>query len=658
MKINNINGTSDRYLFRKRLLGLLLGLVLGVILLNVDKKLWLPLELETVNNRNKWSNLFFQESSGINKVAIVLFDDRTQFLLRQNGLPIKDFEKKGRDLISTAILKLESYKVKAVGLNLNLDAPGDKSQDDLLANTISKYKNIVAASSIYSATPYRLNSVLKNAAKVGYGELYSDFDKVVHKVTLVDKEHFGLQSFSYSLFNLVSMSDVQTSLKSKNEFYLRYPALRINSYSFIDLIHGKINPSELTNKTVILGTGLKSKLLKDQLLSPYDKGSFISDSEAQAVAFLNLLNQSHLVSFSLKEYAFHFLIFSMILGIIFSSIPVIHGALIGSMTLVSIILFSFTGYVFYHTLVDLIPLLLILLFNFVIGSLIYLQLNLQEQNIGLNEALGMLSKRSSELETSQKQLESRNIQLSKTLGELHKRMGELIEVRKQLTSRSEDERKRIARELHDDTLARITDLRIYMESLINSGDLPLKEKKQLGITVKILQDVTFEIRRVINALRPSMLDNALGLIPAIENLLDLLVKRSGNKIEAKLITSISRLKLVDSCEINLYRIIQEALNNVFKHSNASKVEIVMEEQPGQFLVIVRDNGVGLRRKSQNAGFGLMDMKERAELIGATMQFLTSPGGGTTVEITIPADKVQEIGKARSPNRIPSSVSRI
>ncbi len=232
------------------------------------------------------------------------------------------------------------------------------------------------------------------------------------------------------------------------------------------------------------------------------------------------------------------------------------------------------------------------------------------------------------------------------MSELNERVNELKEVRKQLSSRSEEERKRIARELHDDTLARITDLRRHIESTINSQELPQMLKNQLEDSIQTLSNVTHEVRRIINALRPSMLDNVLGLIPAIENLLDDLSKRSANKIQSKLITKLSKIKLSESNEIHLYRIIQEALNNVYKHSGAAKVEVLIEKQPGQILILISDNGRGFIRglpRQASTGFGLIDMKERAELIGANAQYLNKPvDTGATLEITIPEGKIENI----------------
>ena len=112
----------DKYLTRKRVLGLALGLVLAFIVLNVDKKLWWPLELEITNSLNAIAESA-QNKVSTKDIVVILFDNKTQFLLRQDGLPIKDFKGKGRNLISQAIEKLERNKVSAIGINLNLSIP-------------------------------------------------------------------------------------------------------------------------------------------------------------------------------------------------------------------------------------------------------------------------------------------------------------------------------------------------------------------------------------------------------------------------------------------------------------------------------------------------------------------------------------------------------
>ena len=602
--------------------------------------MWLPLELEIINSRNSFNKDLAHQIPATKKIVLILFDDKTQFLLRQNGMPIKDFEKKGRDLIKQAIEKLEGSGVRAIGINLNLNNPSGSIYAEALAETISKHKNIVIADSVHSLLSNPSNNILKSASAIGYGELYADYDKVVHKVELVDLNYKNIPSFSYALYKISSNNEVKQKLKNKNDFYLRYPKSEFLKYSFIDLIESKIKPSDLKDKVIILGIGLKSKLIGDQLLSPVQKDTLISDSEVQAVALSNLFGKSYLFKLRLNDFHMSFIFLSMLLGIFFGTVSAIRRLIIALSLFIIIILATQVSYTNFNLLLEIVPVIFLLLGNLIIGSLVFLQLNLQEQNV--------------KLENSQKELKGKNKQLSLALAELNERVSELKEVRKQLAGRSEEERKRIARDLHDDTLARITDLRRQIESSINSQELPQTFKNQLEDSVQTLNNVTHEIRRIINALRPSMLDNVLGLVPAIENLLDELSKRSLGKIQSKLITKLSKIKLSEANEIHLYRIIQEALNNVYKHSGATRVEVLIEQQPGQILILVRDNGKGLEQQTQTKkGFGLVDMKERADLIGAHVQYLNKPVGAT-LEITIPKSAIIEITTSESSPAIVTS----
>ena len=620
----------EKYFAKKTLLGFALGLLLAIIVQNVDRKLWFPLELEIINTRNILTNDDKAQTGAAKEIALVLFDDKTQFLLRQNGLPIKDFEKKGRDLLVKCIENLEKMGVKKIGINLNLNNPSGTQSDKRLIQTITKHQNIVVADSLHSFPSYPLGEILKHVSGAGYGELFADYDRVVHKVGIWDNISKNIPSFSYALFKLGSNKDLDRSLKTRNEFYLRSPKSSFTSYSLIDLLENELNPSEIKGKTVIIGIGLRSKLMRDQLYSPIDRSKFLSDTEVQATALSNLISNSCFYKLGLRDFKFSFLFLGMFLGGIFSLIPVVKRLITFFLLLLTFILISQVAYAQFDLILELVPVIFLLLGNLIIGSLIHMQLNLQKQNV--------------KLEKSQVELQSINEQLIFAFSELKEKISELQGVRKQLATRSEEERKRIARDLHDDTLARITDLKRQIEKSLYSTEITEKMKQEFQQSLQSLNYITQEVRIIINALRPSMLDNVLGIIPAIENLLDDLVRRSEFKIKSKFQTNLSTLKLSESNEIHLYRIIQEALNNVVKHSEADFVEILMEKQPGQVLVLISDDGKGFNPDlNDKKGFGLVDMKERAELIGAHIQFVNKPiGSGSSLEITIPVDKIDSI----------------
>lgn len=605
---------------KKTFFGLVLGLVLALILLNIDKKLWLPFEFETINARNTFN---WNVNKGIETedVITIVFDDKSKFLLRRGGKPVKDFSNTERTLIKEAIEKLESYGVKSIGINLNLNNPSDPVSDLALIETLKKYKNIVVATSIYSFQPNVPNKILDSASSVGYGELFAEYDKVVHKIDEKDIE-LSIPSFSTELYRKTTGKNLNT-----NQFYLKYPKKPIKSISFIHLINGEVSPEEFKGKIVILGNGLKSKIIKDQLASPYEKE--INDSEVQAVALLNLMQNKYASKFSLLNHPALFILLSIVFGVVFTNLQILRSMMTSTTLFIILLVVGQLAYTFNNLIIEIIPITFALFFNNVIGSLIFLQVNLHEQN--------------KELELSQDQLQEKNKELSSTLSELNSRVEEVKSVRKQLSKRREEERKRIARELHDDTLARITDLKRFIETISTTLGIQGEGKEKLLSCTDILDGVTKEVRRIINALRPSMLDNVLGLLPAIENLLDDLSKRSEDKIKSRLITSITKLRLSESADIHIYRIVQEALNNVFKHSNATKVDIQIVARAGELMIVVSDDGVGYKENKENPGYGLIDMRERADLIGATIQYVNKPAGaGTAIEVTLPIREDYEI----------------
>lgn len=624
------NNQYKQILTRKTILGIVLGLIVAFILLKIERTLWLPLELESINARNK-ASVKQDKDVTTQDIVLVLFDDKTKFLLRENGLPIRDFEVSGRKLLNSILKKLQSYDVKSIGINLDLRANSDPEVDKELAEIISKSKNLVVADSIYLTTQTK-NNILKSAAHIGYGELYADYDDVVHEIKLQDKKLGLVPSFSYELFKVSSGKDISKKHKDKKSFYLRYPKNGFKQISIIDIVNGSVDKLELKDKIVIIGVALKSKLMGDKLVNPF--GTHISDSGVQAVAVHNLLHESYLFKKTLLSCPILFIFLSIIFGLIFSNTRPVKGLILATLLFSLIVFLSQIAYNSLNLLIEIVPVLFLLIVNFVVGSLIFLQLDLKERNIELEDALRMLSKKTKELEGSKKEIEEKNFELFTTLNELNKKVSELHETRKQISHKREEERKRIARELHDDTLARITDLKRHIELALSSTDLSSGIKKELTEYVDILDGVTKEIRRIINALRPSMLDNTLGLLPAIENLLDELSKRSQNKIQTKLTTSLKKLKLDEVIEIHLYRIVQEALNNVFKHSGATSAEIKIEEQQGQLLILVSDNGKGIKDLDLKKGFGVIDMKERSDLIGASIQYINKPENtGATLEIT-------------------------
>jgi PAS domain S-box-containing protein len=209
----------------------------------------------------------------------------------------------------------------------------------------------------------------------------------------------------------------------------------------------------------------------------------------------------------------------------------------------------------------------------------------------------------------------------------------------QVTKAQEEERNRIARELHDDTIQSLVVLAMQIDDISYSskeisGDIKLRLDKIRNETNGIMAGV----RRLSQDLRPPVLDK-LGLIPALEWLVSSLRDLSGINIKFS-VAGIEK-RLPAETELTLYRIIQEALRNVWRHSQAGSAEVGVEFLDSLIRVIVRDNGKGLEPfyntddLTRSGKLGLAGIRERARLIGGTMNIQSAPGKGTAVIVDAP-----------------------
>jgi signal transduction histidine kinase len=205
----------------------------------------------------------------------------------------------------------------------------------------------------------------------------------------------------------------------------------------------------------------------------------------------------------------------------------------------------------------------------------------------------------------------------------------------------EEERKRIARELHDETAQALVVLSRRLDTLVTSHDLaqaPEHATQRLEELRQLTAQITQDVRRFSQDLRPSTLDH-LGLLPTLEGLTAKLSEQDG--IEATLEVVGNEQRLSPGRELVLFRIVQEALNNVRKHSQATKVETKVEFGDGTVTVAISDNGRGFKVPDRpgdlvNMGkLGLSGMLERAHLAGGTLEVRAKPGEGTTVVAEIP-----------------------
>ena len=216
-----------------------------------------------------------------------------------------------------------------------------------------------------------------------------------------------------------------------------------------------------------------------------------------------------------------------------------------------------------------------------------------------------------------------------------RRQAEAERARTELLSRlvfaQEDERRRIAREMHDQFGEQLTALSRGISELKDACGGSAGLSGLVEALEKIARQIDRDVDQLVWELRPTALDD-LGLRAALANYVQDWSRRVN--IPAELHTSgLLDDRLSSEAETTLYRVAQEALTNVAKHARASHVDVLLERQADVVLLIVEDDGVGFDAEEDGApgdGFGLLGMQERAALVGATVEIESTPGKGTTV----------------------------
>ena len=194
------------------------------------------------------------------------------------------------------------------------------------------------------------------------------------------------------------------------------------------------------------------------------------------------------------------------------------------------------------------------------------------------------------------------------------------------------ERRRLARELHDETGQALTSILLGLKALEERPEDPASRaatQELRELVVSTLQDV----RRLAVELRPSALDD-FGLVAALERLAASFAEQTGISVDFQ--TALADERLPEEVETALYRIVQESLTNVVKHAQARRVSILLARKDGAVKAVVEDDGQGFDPAEQtDGGYGLMGMRERLALLGGRLEVESGRDGGTTIAAEVP-----------------------
>jgi signal transduction histidine kinase len=233
------------------------------------------------------------------------------------------------------------------------------------------------------------------------------------------------------------------------------------------------------------------------------------------------------------------------------------------------------------------------------------------------------------------------IQQAKLYERLRKARERYRKLTRQLLVAQEDERKRLARELHDETSQTLSGLTLQLQALTemagkSSGDTEFVSRLQKVQSLAV--QVHTEVRRLMADLRPSLLDT-LGLVPAIRQLADTRLRPLNINVSVE--TKGRERRLDPEAETGLFRVAQGSIGNIIEHSKAKNVTISLEYKDSELVLRITDDGQGFDVSSvtdveeSGRGRGLFSMRERVMLLGGTASVESKLGQGTTVWASVP-----------------------
>lgn len=518
-------------------------------------------------------------------ISIVAFDSDSQYELdiaRFNDL-------RSQDLLRQVIDIVEKGEPDLVVVDLDLRGAASPE----LVTSFSRYRNVVLAlfGSLEGSSDLPANDFLVHAASYGYHELSKEPGGMVFRLPTEQggsgSESVGVVQIpsltkaivnAYRVITGVRKDAILETLKSDQPIYINYKRTKYPLYYMYQLLDGTVEPGQFKGRVVFIGSTLKTRM-QDPSYARTPLSDPAAETYIHADAVGTVLTGNVVYSFP-RTYLQHvMLLLGAMFGAVSSILPMAQRATLavcgsGVLVFLAQIIFQLA-----NVALPVVPPLAVLGSGFIIGTVIYLDTDLRQRN------------------------------------------KELAEARVQMQQRAEEERKRIAEDLHDETLPALSSI----ARMVDDMSQEFQESSSPRHMRQKLDDAIQEMRRVINDLHPSVLET-MGFVPALENLANMLGRESGIEVRFEDTLHGSDSDLVpDFAKLQLYRIVQEILNNVRKHSAAKMVEVKVAQRDGRLEILVADNGKGIDpRAIRPDSHGLLNIRHRASLIGAQVIW-TKPG---------------------------------